>query len=286
MNPRIRQPRSRDGRRLQLLEWPGGETGAQLLVIPGKGDHAGRYGELAARLAPLGWSVASLDLRGQGQSEGARSRVGRFEEYLWDLEAGITELRRDHPGKPLVLLGYSMGATVAIQHVLQGGSGIAGLVLVSPCLSIESRLTGINGLLVTLGSHLLPHLVVTRRYHPPAVTTDPEEQQRLAADPLVDGTTRPRLVCELRKATRDCLERAGQLGLPVLTLMSPTDRIVDPDGAERFHQSLAKTGSLCRYPGLRHDLLHERERERVYADLCQWLALLPECLHGKTLERG
>jgi alpha-beta hydrolase superfamily lysophospholipase len=256
---------------LCLYRWECEGALGRLLVLPGMGDHAGRYGELAGRLNALGWSVYGLDLRGQGRSGGERSRIERFVEYEWDVDAA---LEQEWAGSelPLVLLGYSVGATVAVQYALAHPQRVSGLVLVSPCLSIESRVQGWNDLLLTLGNCLVPHFVFSRQYRPQAVTGDPEQQRRLAADRLVNGTLRPRLIHELRRVARDCLARAERLAVPVLILCSPTDRIVDPSGVEEFHARLGGRGNLRCYPGLRHDLLHERGREAIYADLCLWLS--------------
>lgn len=266
--------RSRDGRSLNLYCWDCPGATAHLVILPGKGDHAGRYGELAARLNGLGWNVWGLDLRGQGRSSGPASQIDRFVEYEWDVEAVLDECVRVPDHGPAVVLGYSLGGTVAVQYALNHPDRVSGLVLVSPCLSFENRLKGLNGLLISLGSWFLPHLVITREYSPTAVTTDPEEQRRMTADPYIDGTTRPRLVDELRRAAKHCLLSAQLLEVPVLTLSSPTDRIVDPSGAEDFHARLGNRGTIRRYPGLRHDLLHEKQRMEVLDHIALWLTTL------------
>lgn len=259
-----------DGLQLHLHCYTGPAGLGDVLVVPGKGEHGGRYAELAGVLEPLGWRLWGLDLRGQGLSDGPRSRVARFAELVGDVHAAVQAIRpmRD---RPLILLGYSMGAAVAVHYTVQYPANVQGLILVSPCFRIDHRLKGIYGLAAHLGSWLIPHRVLTTGYDPAAVTTDPLEQQRIAADPLIDGTTRPRFVIELHRAARRCVGMATEITSPVLTLISPADRIVDPLGAHDFHQNLKGDRLLVEYPGLRHDLLHERERTRVQQDITTWL---------------
>src|SRR6266702_893201 len=79
------------------------------------------------------------DLRGHGRSEGVRGNIDRFERYLEDVDAAIAWGRTYWPDKPLIMLGESMGASIAIQYIVRSQKSnshatIAGLVLVSPVL--------------------------------------------------------------------------------------------------------------------------------------------------------
>lgn len=243
-----------------------------LLVIPGKNDHGGRYKELAEHVNTLGWCVWGLDLRGQGRSDGPPAQVNHFNEFLEDVDAAIQAIRVCYPRIPIVLVGYSMGAAVAVEYCLERPERVSGLIGVSPCFCIENRLAWWMPLTLRVLEWLVPHYVLSRSYNPLAVTRDIEQQRRIESDPYMDGTTRPRLIMELRRAAQRCLKSAHRIDVPVLTLVSPSDRIVDPTAAEAFHRDLTENATICRYPGMRHDLLHEQGREVVFRDICAWLA--------------
>src|SRR5205085_5254293 len=86
--------------------------------------------------------VVALDLRGHGHSEGRRGDIDRFDRYLEDVDAAITCGQSFWPDKPLILLGESMGAAIAIQYIAHYRSAmIAGLVLISPVLRASIRPT-------------------------------------------------------------------------------------------------------------------------------------------------
>ncbi len=258
-----------DGLQLHVHRWEVAKPRGSVLVIPGKGDHGGRYEELALALGKSGWRTWALDPRGQGQSEGPRSQIDRFDEFQIDLTAAIEAIQL--PEAPLVVIGYSMGAVTAVLKALAEPDSIQGLILMSPALSIANRFKGMTKALAYLANWVCPHRIVARGYNPAAVTGDLEEQRRITADPFIDGITRPRLIIELYKAARECMDRVHELTQPVLILASREDRIVDSEGAERFYSCLKGDSSICWYLDQRHDLLHEREREQVIADIAHWL---------------
>ncbi|MBC7881378.1 MAG: lysophospholipase [Anaerolineae bacterium] len=260
------------GEHLHVTCWERPEVAGILLLIPGKNDHGGRYEELAEQVSTVGWGVWGLDLRGQGRSFGPPAQVDRFHEFLEDVEIAVQAIRTRYPHRPIVLVGYSMGAAVAVEYCAQHPEKVSGLIGVSPCFCIENRLTWWMPPTLQVLDWLLPHFILSRSYNPLAVTRDLEQQRRIASDPYMDGTTRARLIMELRRAAKRCLNVANRIELPVLTLISPSDRIVDPTAAEAFHRDLPGNATICRYPGLRHDLLHEEGREAVFRDICVWLA--------------
>src|SRR5580704_6407894 len=64
---------------------------AKLLLLPGYGDHAGRYLHFLKWLAERGIEAQAIDFRGHGKSTGRRAFVARWEEYLLDLAAFLGE---------------------------------------------------------------------------------------------------------------------------------------------------------------------------------------------------
>ena len=72
---------------------PGAPRGAVALVH-GLGEHSGRYERLAGRFTDAGFAVWAIDLRGHGQSPGARGDT-RFAPALEDIDALRRALRRE-----------------------------------------------------------------------------------------------------------------------------------------------------------------------------------------------
>ncbi|MEL6617200.1 MAG: alpha/beta hydrolase, partial [Bacteroidota bacterium] len=72
--------------RLWRPDMPSGEIRAAVGLVHGIHEHSGRYAYLASRLMLQGIEVHALDLRGHGESRGARGQIDAFSEYSVDVE--------------------------------------------------------------------------------------------------------------------------------------------------------------------------------------------------------
>ncbi|HEX7492199.1 MAG TPA: alpha/beta hydrolase, partial [Candidatus Limnocylindrales bacterium] len=112
--PRSKWPAA-DGTPLHVRAWPAvGEPWATVLILHGIGEHSGRYDRTGRLLAGAGLDVQSFDLRGHGLSGGRRMYVRRWDDFLDDVELRMAAARR--PGLPMVLVGHSMGALIALTY--------------------------------------------------------------------------------------------------------------------------------------------------------------------------
>ncbi len=96
----------------RVLEWAADEPRATALLLHGFMDAAGTWDLVAPRLAAAGLRVLAPDLRGFG--EGARVPPGgyyHFPDYVFDVADLVDALVP--AGAPLVVVGHSMGGTVA-----------------------------------------------------------------------------------------------------------------------------------------------------------------------------
>jgi pimeloyl-ACP methyl ester carboxylesterase len=104
-----------------------GDSGPLVVCIPGIGDLRSTFDALAARLAAEGYRVASMDLRGHGDSDTT------FDRYD-DVAAGEDALALvEHlGGGPALLVGNSMGAGAAAWAAAERPDQVAGIALLGP----------------------------------------------------------------------------------------------------------------------------------------------------------
>lgn len=103
-----------------------GQSTTALLLIPTyPGEQQGWYA-FAEAAAQQGYLALAFDLRGYGESEGARSAP----DAPLDLAAAIAYLQA-HEVEQLVLIGAGQGGTAAIKLVAAGEASPAGLALIS-----------------------------------------------------------------------------------------------------------------------------------------------------------
>ena len=115
------------------LDRPGGRiafdvTGEGPLVVcaPGMGDIRHVYRFLTPALVAAGYQVATVDLRGHGDSDTT------FKNY--DVDATATDLLAliEHLGGSAVVVGNSMSAGAAVVAAAQSPDAVTGLVLIGP----------------------------------------------------------------------------------------------------------------------------------------------------------
>jgi alpha-beta hydrolase superfamily lysophospholipase len=100
--------------RLHYRRWPVPEPSAVLAWLPGSGQHTGHYHRFARALGAQRIEVWGLDTAGQGLSEGDPDAPGSVEDLAADAVRLVAEIRREHPGLPLILAGHSLGAATAL----------------------------------------------------------------------------------------------------------------------------------------------------------------------------
>jgi acylglycerol lipase len=264
------------GRRgsLHLHRWsPPGRPAAVVVLLHGLGEHGGQYAPLAEAAAAAGVETWAPDQAGHGRSDGVRVLVESVDDLVADAETVLAEAQWARPGVPVVVVGHSLGATVAalllgelrLDSVGDPARGVAGLVLAG------SSLRG-PGLVLPPG--LDPWEL---RKDPSELVRDPEQAERVRADPLVwDGGLRRETMNALgaAKARTTRVVESGALDhLPVLVLHGADDDIA-PAAAAVAVAELLPRGRAVVYPQDRHNILHELDRHAVHAELLRFVRSL------------
>lgn len=102
-------------------------NGPLVICIPGMGDLRSGFRALVPGLVSAGYTVATMDLRGHGDSDAT------FDAFD-DVAAGgdVLALVRELGGGPAMLVGSSMGAGAAAWAAAEAPDLVAGLVLSGP----------------------------------------------------------------------------------------------------------------------------------------------------------
>jgi acylglycerol lipase len=251
---------------------PEGNAKAVLFIVHGLGEHCGRYGNVVDRFVPLGYAAYALDHIGHGRSGGAREYVERFEDYTGMLTLFYGMVKNWQPGKPVVLLGHSMGGLIAVHYLLDHQDEFRGAVLSAPAVKVVD---GISPLAIAVGSviaNIFPRAGLLA-VDPHGISRDPEVVNAYINDPLVfHGKTSARLAAELLKAILRVTAETEKITLPFITLQGSEDRIVHPGGAQMLYDRAAsKDKTIKIYKGLYHEVFNEPEHPQVLKDVENWL---------------
>jgi alpha-beta hydrolase superfamily lysophospholipase len=250
---------------------PAATPRAVLLNLHGLGDHSGLYRALSDGMVASGFAVHALDLRGNGQSPGKRGHVDAWSDYREDLRCFVELVRQEEPGRPLFLLGNSLGGLIAIEYALHYPEGLRGVIAAAPPLGQLS----VPPVLLALGrlmSRIWPAFSLETGMDLSGLAQDPAVVAELLADPLFHRLGSARLSTEVQAAIGMVQSRAAEFPLPLLVLHGSKDRMVPPDGSRAFVAQVAHPDKrLIEYPEGRHVLFADWDRERVLADLAQWI---------------
>jgi alpha-beta hydrolase superfamily lysophospholipase len=259
-----------DGTTLFRRSWLPDSAERLCAVVHGLGEHSGRYDATASWLAERGCAVHAFDLRGHGRSGGPRAHVQRFADYLDDLDAFLAAARAEHRALPITLLGHSMGGLIALAFLAERSPPLANAVISGPALNARA---GARAVVARLLRWLAPQLSLASGIDPSALSRDPEVARRYVEDPLVLKRLTVSLGVELLVASRAVARRGGEIRVPVLLLHGAADLLCAAAESEAFAKTLTAPRSTIRiYPGLRHEIFNEPDREQIYADAWSWLS--------------
>lgn len=255
-------------------QWrPEGDVKGIVVIVHGYAEHSGRYNYVAEFLTRHGYAVYAFDLRGHGRSEGIRAFVRLFNEYLIDLKDFLIRVNEKEPGRPLFLLGHSMGGAIAVLYCLKEKPLIHGLILSGPLLKISDRISPLKRTLIAVIGTIFPKLPVVKKLNCSLLSHDREVVRRYDNDPLVyRGKLLAREGREINLAINYIQRHMEDISLPLLILHGTGDRIVDVEGSRQLYVRAGSGDKTIKlYKDFYHEILNEPQRDTVLSNIVAWL---------------
>ena len=300
---------SADGKTpIHAVEWrPEGSVRAVVQVTHGVSEFILRYEPLARFLTEHGFAVVGHDHLGHGLSltDGApRMYFGPKGSWDWvvaDLEQRRLLAREAFPDLPFFLLGHSMGSFVARTHLICHPGTVDGAILMGTgqmpdalvaggklVANIEARRLGETSpspIIARLSFEAYNKIFAPNRTPFDWLSVNEENVDFYMTHPLCGGDPTTGLFREMLGGIA-FIKKAENLAkmrknTPILFISGEMDPVGDcGKGVKLAHESFLRAGmedvELQLYPGLRHEILCETEREQVCADILRWLeAKLP-----------
>jgi alpha-beta hydrolase superfamily lysophospholipase len=250
---------------------PGEHTRAAIAVVPGLGDHSGRYTNVCSYFVPRSYAIYAFDTRGNGRSPGQRGYVSEWSEFREDLGFFLAFIREREHRAPLFLLGESLGAVIALEYCLRRPEGLSGVICAAPPLG-EVGISPFLWMLAHLLNRVWPRFSLNTGLDNSNLSRDPERGKDFKRDPLTHNRGTARLAIELRRAVEWIHAHAADLKLPLLILHGTADRIASSQGSRAFIRKVSFPDSELReYEGGYHEPYADINKDEVLAYTEQWL---------------
>jgi alpha-beta hydrolase superfamily lysophospholipase len=127
---------TRDGERIGAWSIAGRDDAPSVLLIHGNGGSRWNCLGRAEMLAAEGYPVLMISLRAHGDSTGDRNDFGMAARH--DVIAAVEFLEAARPGRPIVILGTSMGGAAALFASRELGHRVGGYILESPYRDLKT----------------------------------------------------------------------------------------------------------------------------------------------------
>lgn len=262
-----------DGRRLPVTVWPvNSEPDAVIVALHGFNDYRNTFDLPGAWWAERGITTYAFDQRGFGDTAD-RGIWGGALAMTADAAAIVDLVRARHPGKPVYLLGNSMGAAVTIAALAADDPpDVDGAILVSPAVWGGPGLNPVARASLWLAAHTMPWNVGTGQGLRRWPSDNIEMLRALGRDPLVIKQTRVDTVYGLTNLMGRAQRSARDIGVPLFVLYGGRDEIVPNAPVEMMIDSLRAPHRVAFYPDGYHMLLRSLDRETVWRDIRAWIA--------------
>lgn len=266
-----------DGARLPLEVWrPQGAPLAGVVALHGFGDYGNAFRELGPAMAEAGIAVYAIDQRGFGEAP----RPGRWHgaRTMADDAATMARLvRRELPGRPVYLLGESMGGAVAMLAQADANPAADGAILSAPAVWGRDWMPAIQVGALELAGHTVPWLPLNPRGLNVRPTDNIELLRQLARDPLFIREPRVDAVYGLVDLMDAAQRAAPDIRSPVLVLYGARDELVPkaPTCAMLDRLAPGRRGDrrpvrIAVYPDGHHMLFRDLNGRDVIADMAAW----------------
>ncbi len=301
----------RDGMEIFVNRWaPDEEEEVKGLVQlhHGLAEHSMRYDRLGSVLAENGYVLNAYDLRGHGKTAENAEKNGTglfgkladkdgFNIVVDDLNEITEDLKKTYPGKKTILFGHSFGSFVSQGYIEKYGKNIDACILCGTAGPQQPLMAAGNFLakLIKLfrgGNTIVPMLSklsfgsYCNRIENPETPNDwlslnKANRQMYEMDNWCGIPLTVSFFCDLTGGVHQIHKAKNMkkvpLDLPILFIWGAEDPVggygkTIKNLADIYKKNGVKNIEMIEYPNDRHEILNEDDKEKVEADILNYLA--------------
>lgn len=289
--------KSFDGKEIYTRLWDDvAQPRGVVQICHGLGEHSGRYEDFARFLNANGYIVFADDHRAHGHTDnGSGDCPGEpAVDTVQDLLFFSRWLRETYPELPLVFFGHSYGSSLA-HRFLQFPSGICGCAMTGVNMMPHGLLKAMCGLmylaksaapekLLSMSSDSMNKRFPDRDVPHAWLTRDRNIRLEYEADPFCGTPSSLRFNHSMTKMMCQATDPENLKKvpdqLPIAMFCGEEDSAggfgKGPKTALALYRKYGKNISLKLYPGARHEVLNEINKEEIYRDILTFINTVTE----------
>jgi alpha-beta hydrolase superfamily lysophospholipase len=275
---------AKDGTEIAGYRWdPAGQPRGAVQLTHGMGEHVQRYDALARAITGRGLVAYGQDHRGHGATARSADELGQLGPDGWtqlvgDIDLLVSRIHDEQPGLPLVLLAHSMGSFAVQQYLLDHSDRVDAVVLTGT--------TALDQLEPALDLDKPIDLAMFNAAFEPARTEfdwlsrDEAIVDAYIADPRcgfgIDTDAAKDMFAGARRVADPGQVAAVRSDLPLYIAAGELDPVNANLAllnvlAGRYRAAGLTDVTVRTYPGARHEILNETNRDQVVADILEWI---------------
>lgn len=266
-------------------------------IAHGVSEHIERYDEFARYLAQKGFVVCGNDHLGHGLSASTLEEMGFFAQNdgdirtVDDMHILTLIMKKRYPSLPYFLFGHSMGSLCARVYASTFGEELSGLILCGT-LNLPAYAVVLEEPIKLLCEKLGPAALVPnslfdklntlgikdKKTDKDWLSCNEENVNAFLCDPLCGNDLKLGGIRDLLSLANSACSATWALrvpyGLPILIISGAKDPVgLNGKGVIAVSDALEQAGlepKVIMYPGARHEILNEDNRENVFEDVYSW----------------
>ena len=187
-----------------------------------------------------------------------------------DLTTFVRLIRQRHPGLPVHVVGTSMGGAVTMKAAVGHGLDADSLILVAPAIWGWKSMNPILKSALWITAHTVPKSTATGSQLKIWPSDNIDWLREYSRDKYNIKATRFDTLYGLVSLMDDAAVAAPHIKTPVLYLYGLKDEVVPAEPSFKVMQAIQAPKKLIKYDKGFHMLLHDLQREKVFADILSW----------------
>jgi len=253
-----------------MIQSPGENTKAVIILIHGLGEHIQRYIYWADLFKKEGIGFAGVDLPGHGRSEGRRGNIKSFALLGEMIDILLKSCNQTFPGIPVYIYGQGLGGGIVLNYFLHKNPKVKGAIISSPWLRLSFEPARIKIIMASIMKHLIPGLIQLSGLNISHISHDGTVVEKYRTDPLVHGKISVSLFHGAMSAAKYSLSHASELKVRTLLLHGSEDLICSPEGSREFAGNTGMA-ELKIWDGGYHELHNETFKDEVFTYIMNWI---------------